>query len=91
MQIQWSGKALSDLGQHRENLAKLSPEAAKRAGARLFAAAQRLISMPRLGEQLYQYVPREVRRLLVDQFEIQYEIIGPTIHILRIWHTRQRR
>jgi plasmid stabilization system protein ParE len=47
--------------------------------------------MPRLGEQLYQYVPREVRRLLVDQFEIQYEIIGPTIHILRIWHARQRR
>lgn len=50
-----------------------------------------LATNPRLGEQLFQFEPREVRRILVGQYEMRYEIQGETIYILRLWHTREDR
>ena len=42
-----------------------------------------------IGEQLFRFYPREVRRLLVDAYEIRYEIQNDDIYILRIWHSRE--
>jgi mRNA-degrading endonuclease RelE of RelBE toxin-antitoxin system len=46
---------------------------------------------PRIGEKLEQYEQREVRRILVGDYEIRYEIRDSTIYILRLWHTREHR
>ena len=46
---------------------------------------------PRIGEQLFEFEPREVRRLIVGQYELRYEMQGETIYVLRLWHTRERR
>ncbi|EBW1331272.1 type II toxin-antitoxin system RelE/ParE family toxin, partial [Salmonella enterica subsp. enterica serovar Enteritidis] len=46
---------------------------------------------PRMGEQLFQFMPHEVRRIVVVNYEIRYELIDSTIYILRIWHTREDR
>jgi hypothetical protein len=49
------------------------------------------LTNPRVGEQLFQFEPREVRRILVGQYEMRYEIQGDTIYVLRLWHTREDR
>ena len=46
---------------------------------------------PRIGEQLEEFGPREVRRILVGRYEIRYEIQQSTIYVLRLWHTREDR
>jgi len=50
-----------------------------------------LLNNPRLGEQLFQFEPREVWRILAGQYEIRYEIQDETMYVLRLWHTREER
>jgi len=50
-----------------------------------------LLTNPRIGEQLFEFNPREVRRLLVGGYEIRYEIQESTVYVLRLWHTREDR
>lgn len=57
----------------------------------LTKAPSTLLTNPRIGEQLFQFDPHEVRRILVGRYEMRYEIQGETIYILRIWHTREDR
>ena len=37
---------------------------------------------------LFEFEPREVRRLLVGHYEMRYEIQDSIIYMLRLWHTR---
>jgi plasmid stabilization system protein ParE len=57
----------------------------------LVTAPTRLIQHPRIGEKLEEFAPREIRRLLVGQYELRYEIHQSTIYILRLWHARENR
>jgi plasmid stabilization system protein ParE len=50
-----------------------------------------LLEHPRIGEKLEEFEPREVRRILVGQYEMRYEIRESTIYVLRLWHTREDR
>jgi plasmid stabilization system protein ParE len=50
-----------------------------------------LLNNPRIGEQLFEFAPREVRRLLAGSYELRYEIQESTIYVLRLWHTREER
>jgi len=91
MQIKWTGKAFSDLTRLHEFLAPVDKLAAARTVQALTKAPSTLLTNPRIGEQLFQFDPREVRRILVGRYEMRYEIQGGTIYILRIWHTREDR
>ncbi|WP_330217080.1 type II toxin-antitoxin system RelE/ParE family toxin [Sphingobium lactosutens] len=50
-----------------------------------------MIDYPRIGEKLEAYEPREVRRIIVGNYEMRYEIAAGTIFILRLWHCRENR
>ncbi len=91
MKLQWTSKALSDLSRFYEFLALVNPSAAARTVQSLTAAPERLLDQPRIGERLNEFEPREVRRILIGQYEIRYEIDNSTIYILRLWHTREDR
>lgn len=91
MQIKWTGKAFSDLTRLHEFLAPVDKLAAARTVQALTKAPSTLLTNPRIGEQLFQFDPHEVRRILVGRYEMRYEIQGETIYILRIWHTREDR
>lgn len=54
-------------------------------------AAARLLDYPRIGEKLEAYEPREVRRIVVGNYEMRYEIAAATIFILRLWYCRENR
>ncbi len=91
MKLQWTSKALSDLTRLYEFLATVNPSAAARTVQSLSAGPNRLLDQPRIGEKLDEFDPREVRRILIGQYEIRYEIRDAVIYILRLWHTRENR
>jgi plasmid stabilization system protein ParE len=91
MRARWTSKALGDLTRLHEFLAPVNPRAAAQVVQALAAAPDRLVLTPRLGERLDEFGPREVRRLLVGQYEMRYEIQDTTILVLRLWHTREDR
>ncbi len=91
MQINWTIAALSDLARLYDFLQPLNPNAAARTVQSLTAAPEQLMLHPRLGEELEEFHPREIRRILVGRYEMRYEIQNNSIYILRIWHTREDR
>jgi len=91
MELKWTGKALSDLARLYEFLAPVNKPAAARTVQALAKAPTILLTNPRIGEQLFQFEPREVRWILAGQYEIRYEIQDETIYVLRLWHTREER
>lgn len=91
MDLKWTSRALSDLSRLYEFLAPVNRLAAARTVQSLTAAPTTLLTNPRIGEKLEEFEPREVRRILVGQYEMRYEIQASTIYMLRLWHTREER
>lgn len=91
MEIKWTSKALSDLARLHEFLVPVNPGAAARTVRELSKAPDVLLAHPRIGEQLFEFQPREVRRLLVGRYEMRYEIQASMLYVLRLWHTREDR
>lgn len=56
------------------------------------ATEELLLDMPRIGTPLIEFSPKEVRKiLLMDQYELRYEIRSELIVILRLYHTLENR
>lgn len=91
MSVRWTDRSVDDLARLHEFLATVNRRAAARAVQSLTGAASRLAAHARLGERLEQYQPREVRRILVGNYEMRYEVRGEDVVILRVWHTREDR
>lgn len=91
MALRWSSKAHSDLVRLYEFLRPVNPRAAGGVVRQLIAGAKRIPAHPRLGVRLPGFAPREVRRILVGDYEIRYELTGTDVFVLRIFHTREDR
>lgn len=91
MKIEWTNSAVSDLVRLHGHLAPVAPDAAARVVQQLSRAPDRLLDFPRIGEKLAAYEPREVRRVLVGDYELRYEVGIQKIFILRLWHYREYR
>ena len=91
MKISWTNKALSDLARLYEFLAAVNKPAAARIVQNLASGPTLLLTNTRIGERLEEFDPREVRKLLIQHYEMRYEIQESTIYILRLWHTRENR
>ncbi len=91
MTVSWTSKAVGDLSRLHDFLAPVNRRAAARVLQALTLVASRLPEQPRIGEKLEQYDPREVRRVLVGNYELRYEVRASNIFILRVWHTREGR
>ncbi len=91
MELKWTGKGLSDLARLYDFLAPVNPAAAARVVQSLTAAPSGLRANSRIGERLEEFDSREVRRIIVGNYAMRYEIQDNIIYILRIWHTREDR
>ena len=91
MELKWTSKALADLARLYGFLAPVNKPAAARAVQALTKAPTVLLTHPRMGEQLFEFAPRDVRRILVAHYEMRYELQDSTIYVLRLWHTREDR
>lgn len=91
MELKWTSRALSDLARLYEFLAPVDRQAAARTVQALTKAPAILLTNSRIGEQLFEFEQREVRRILVGHYEMRYEIQQTAIYVLRLWHTREDR
>jgi plasmid stabilization system protein ParE len=65
MELKWVSKGLSDLARLYKFLAPVNKAAVARTVQTLTKAPAQLLANPRLGEQLFEFEPREVRRICV--------------------------
>ena len=91
MALRWTASARADLVRLHEFLDSVSPTAAARAVKQIIAGVTRIPVRPRLGQRLHEFSPREVRRILVGDYEIRYELTARDTFVLRIFHTREER
>jgi plasmid stabilization system protein ParE len=89
--VAWTDRATEDLARLHRFLAPVNPASAARTIQALVRAGGRLGAVPRLGERLDRYDPREVRRLAVGAYELRYEVRPERVVVLRVWHARERR
>lgn len=91
MRLIWTGPAQRDLERLYAFLAPKNEKAAGAAILNLTLASERLLGHPRLGVRLSIYEVREVRHVLVGDYDLRYEIEGDDILIVRVWHGRENR
>ncbi|SCY48301.1 MULTISPECIES: type II toxin-antitoxin system RelE/ParE family toxin [unclassified Pseudomonas] len=91
MELKWTSKALSGIARLYEFLASANQPAAARTVQQLTTAPTSLLVNPRMGERLEEFEPRDVRTIQVGHYEMRYEIVGSTLYLLRLWHTREDR
>lgn len=91
IKLHWTSKAASDLVRLYEFLSPLNKQFAAQIVQSLSKAPNNLQSHPRLGERLEEFDPREIRRIVIGDYEMRYEIQQETLYILRIWHTKEHR
>jgi len=89
--LRWTSKAHEDLVRLHEFLQPVNPTAAARVVRHIVAGVKRIPAHPRLGLRLPEFAPREVRRVLVGDYEIRYELAGTEVLVLRIFHAREDR
>ena len=86
-----TSKALDDLARLHAFLEPVDPRVAARTVQRLMAGVRVLGENPRIGASISGFEPREVRRLIVGNYEMRYEQTEGGAVILRLWHTREDR
>lgn len=89
--IIWSRSAQIDLVRLHDFLADANPLAAARLIDQLTVAPERLRDHPRLGRAVEDFSERDVRRLIVGNYELRYEHRDDVILVLRVWHAREDR
>ena len=91
MALKWTVSAERDLVRLHAFLAPVNSKVAAKAVKQLVAAAQQLLAYPQLGVPLDEFAPRDVRRVIVGDYEVRYEVVENMIYILRLWHAREDR
>ena len=91
MGVKWTTSAHRDLIRLHDFLAPVNKSAAKKAVKQLVDEAKLLQSHPLLGVELDAYAPRNVRRLVIGDYEVLYEVTETVLYVLRLWHTREDR
>ncbi|MBK7903964.1 MAG: type II toxin-antitoxin system RelE/ParE family toxin [Proteobacteria bacterium] len=91
MALRWAQAAYADLRRIHEFLEPVNSVVAVRVVRAVTSRVRRIPAQPRLGEKLTGFENREVRRVLVQRYEVRYEIAGSDIYVLRVFHTPEDR
>jgi plasmid stabilization system protein ParE len=91
MIIHWTPRAVFDLQRLHNFLSGKSRRAADEVRRMLARGPERLLDHPRIGMRLEQFEGLDVRRIIVGDYEIRYEIAGEFIWVLQLWHGREDR
>jgi len=91
MRVQWSIAAQHDLVRLAAFLKPVNPRAASQVAGSLIKAAGQLPDYPFIAPRVEAYIDRDIRSLIVDDYNMHYEIKVDVIFIVRIWHVREDR
>lgn len=90
MEIYWTLKAQDDLERIYRFALQYNRQHADDVLYRLIIGAG-LMAHPAMSVQQTRYDPREVRKVLFDDYEIHYEVKDNDIFIVDLWHTKEER
>ncbi|EJG2386222.1 type II toxin-antitoxin system RelE/ParE family toxin [Kluyvera ascorbata] len=91
MEVYWTLKAQDDLKRIYHFALQYSRQHADDVLDRLITGSAGLTAHPAIGIQQTRYEPREVRKVLFDDYEVHYELRDNDIYIVDLWHTREER
>ena len=91
MALKWTVSAERDLVRLHAFLAPVNSPTAAKVIKQLMAGVEQLLIYPQLGVSLEEFAPRDVRRVIVGDYELRYEVTENLIYILRLWHAREDR
>lgn len=91
MALEWTTAARRDLERTYAFHAPIGEAAAAKRIRLILAGVRRLAGHPRLGTAMTEFEPREVRRIIVGDFEVRYELRDLDLFVLRVWHVREDR
>ncbi len=91
MVVKWTESAYRDLMRLHEFLASVNPRVAGRVVRQLVNEAKLLHEHIFIGSVLSAFAPREVRSLIIGDYELRYEVTETVLYVLRIWHTKEDR
>jgi toxin ParE1/3/4 len=84
--VEWTGRALQDLGEIYEYIARDNPSAAERVLDRINGVTSRLKEFPDSGRVVPMPHARQVREVVAGKYRVPYEVVGETVRILRVRH-----
>ena len=91
MKVIWTPRAVSDLWRLHDFLEVHSPRAAANVVQMLSRAPDRLEEFPRIGLRLEEFEGAEIRRLVVGDYDIRYQVSDDAVFVLQIWHGKEDR
>ena len=91
MALLWTAAAERNLTRLHGFLEPVDRAAARHAVRVILQGVRQIARHPRLGSRLAEFEPREIRRLIVGDHELRYEVQPQRLIILRIWSTREDR
>ncbi|EMI5803783.1 TPA: type II toxin-antitoxin system RelE/ParE family toxin [Citrobacter freundii] len=91
MEIYWTLKAQDDLERIYRFALQYRRQHADDVLDRLITGCAGLTAHPAIGVQQTRYEPREVRKVLFDDYEVHYELRDNDIYIVDLWHTKEER
>lgn len=95
MEVYWTLKAQNDLERIYSFALQYSRQHADDVLDRLITGCVGLTAHPAIGVQQTRYEPREVRKVLFDDYEVHYELHyelrDNDIYIVDLWHTKEER
>ena len=83
-ELSWHVEAIEDLHDVGEFIGRRSPEFAPQFVARISAAADRLIDMPRLGRIVPEIADGAYRELIFQNYRIVYRILDSTVIVVGV-------
>ena len=91
MEIYWALKAQDDLERIYRFALQYSRQHANDVLDRMITGSAGFKVHPAIGIQQIRYEPREVRKVILDDYEIHYELRDNAIYIVDLWHTKEER
>jgi plasmid stabilization system protein ParE len=91
MALRWTTSAHRDLVRLHAFLEPADRRAAAAAVKRIVSGVKHIGRHPRIGTRLPEFAPRDVRRLIVGDYEIRYEVGDDQLVVLRVWHVYEDR
>ena len=91
MGVRWTTSANRDLVRLHAFLQPVDLRAASRAVKSILSGIKHMGRHPRIGVRMPEFAPREVRKLIVGDYEIRYEVRDALLVVLRIWHVHEDR
>lgn len=91
MIIKWTTSAEHDLHRVYEFLAITNLDIAIQTVKQIIKGIEEIQSFPELGMKLTGFEDRNVRHLIIRNYEIRYELTDKAVYVLRLWHFREKR